>query len=53
MKFTKFFSAIVKASVNADLAKLDAHQLADIGFNTANARTTVIRTPVEAGVRLV
>ena len=52
MKFVQFLNALVAPSVNDELAKLDAHLLADIGYNTANARTDTIRVPVEAGVRL-
>ncbi len=51
MKFAEIFSALVKSNGSQELAKLDAHQLADIGFNTSNARTNIIRTPAEAGVR--
>ncbi len=53
MKFEKFLKAFVIPSTNVELAKLDAHLLADIGFNTANARTNTIRVPLESGIRLV
>jgi hypothetical protein len=53
MKFVSAFKNFVSPSATAELAKLDAHLLADMGFNTANARTNTIRIPAEAGVRLV
>lgn len=53
MKFIHLVKSLVTPSVNEELAKLDAHLLADIGYNTQNARTRAIRIPAEAGVRLV
>ncbi len=53
MKLGKFFDALMKRDVNVELSKLDAHLLADIGMNTANARSNTIRVPLEAGVRLM
>ncbi len=53
MKFVTLFKNIVAPSAASELAKLDAHLLADMGFNTANARSNTIRIPAEAGVRLV
>ncbi|MBT3556685.1 MAG: hypothetical protein HN644_09390 [Rhodospirillales bacterium] len=52
MKLITALKNFVAPSAAADLAKFDAHLLADMGFNTTNARTAVIRTPLEAGVRL-
>ncbi len=53
MKLKKLLKAFVAPTATNELAKLDAHLLADIGFNTANARTNTIRIPNEAGVRIV
>lgn len=53
MKFVHLVKSLVAPTVNEELAKLDAHMLADIGYNTANARSKTIRVPAEAGVRLV
>ncbi len=53
MKFENLLKAFATLSANNELAKLDAHLLADIGFNTANARTNTIRIPAESGIRLV
>jgi hypothetical protein len=53
MNLIKLLKAIVAPSVTDELVKLDAHLLADIGFNTANARTNSIRIPASSGVRLV
>jgi len=52
MNLRKLLKAIVAPSTANELAKLDAHMLADIGFNTANARTNTIRIPADSGVRL-
>jgi len=53
VKIKNLIKAIVTPSINDELAKLDAHLLADIGLNSANARTTTIRIPTEAGIRIV
>ncbi len=53
MKIVTLFKNFVTPSTAHQLAKLDAHLLADMGFNTANARTNTIRIPAESGVRLV
>ncbi len=53
MKFVRFLKNAVTPSANDQLAKLDAHLLADIGVSTAYARANCVRTPADLGVRLV
>lgn len=53
MKIVNFIKNIVSPSADEQLAKLDAHLLADIGINTAFGRTTDIRIPADLGIRLV
>ena len=53
MKIVNFLKNVAAPPANEQLAKLDAHLLADIGVSTANARTNCIRMPAEMGVRLV
>ena len=53
MNFVTAIKNLIAPSAASAISKLDAHLLADMGFNTANARTSIIRTPAEAGVRLV
>ncbi len=53
MKFVKLLKTIVAPSANGQLAKLDAHLLADFGVITTYTRTDSIRVPGDLGVRLV
>jgi hypothetical protein len=53
MKFLNFIKNLVSPSANDRLSKLDAHLLADIGVNTAFARTKRTYAPSDLGVRLV
>jgi len=53
MKFVNLIKNLVSPSANDQLAKLDAHLLADIGVNTAFARTKSTYAPSDLGVRLV
>ncbi len=53
MKLVKLFRSLVSPSANDQLAKLDAHLLADIGVNTAFANTRSAYAPSDLGVRLV
>jgi len=53
MKIVNFIKNFVSPSANEQLAKLDAHLLADIGVSTEYARTSHIRIPADLGIRLV
>ena len=53
MKFVNFLKSVVAPSANEELAKFDAHLLADFGVSTAYARSNCIRMPADLGVRLV
>lgn len=53
MKFVNFIKSLAAPTANEQLAKLDAHLLADIGVSAAYARTNTIRVPADLGVRLV
>ncbi len=53
MKLINMIKSFAAPNLEEQLARLDAHLLADIGFNTSESRTTVIRIPAEMGVRLV
>ena len=51
MKFVKLFKTFFAPSANEELARLDAHLLADIGAITTFNRTDSIRIPADLGVR--
>lgn len=53
MKVVNFFKTLVTPTASEQLAKLDAHLLADIGVSTAYARSSVVRMPSDLGIRLV
>ena len=53
MKFAKLLKAFVAPSANEQLARLDAHLLADLGFIKTFTRTDSIRVPADLGVRPV
>ena len=53
MKFVKLLKTLVAPSANEQLAKLDAHLLADLGFIKTYTRTDSIRVPADLGVRPV
>ncbi len=53
MKFVKLLKTIVAPSANEQLARLDAHLLADFGFITTYTRSDSIRVPADLGVRPV
>ena len=53
MKFVKLLKAFVAPSTNEQLARLDAHLLADLGFIKTFTRTDSIRVPADLGVRPV
>jgi hypothetical protein len=53
MSFVNFIKSVVAPSANEQLAKMDAHLLADIGVSTAYARANCVRMPADLGVRLV
>jgi hypothetical protein len=53
MKFVKLLKAFVAPSANEQLARLDAHLLADLGFIKTFTRTDSIRVPADLGVRPV
>ena len=49
----KFLKTFVAPSANEQLAKLDTHLLADLGFIKTYTRTDSIRVPADLGVRPV
>jgi len=53
MKFVKLLKAFVAPSANEQLARLDAHLLAALGFIKTFTRTDSIRVPADLGVRPV
>ena len=53
MKFVKLLKTFVAPSANEQLARLDAHLLADFGVITTYGRTDTIRVPADLGVRPV
>lgn len=53
MKIVNFIKNLVASTADDQLAKLDAHLLADIGVSTAFARTKRTYAPADLGVRLV
>ncbi len=53
MKFVKLLKTIVAPSANEQLARLDAHLLADFGVITTYTRSDSIRVPADLGVRPV
>ena len=52
MKFVKLLKTFVAPSANEQLARLDAHLLADIGVITTYGRTDSVQVPADLGVRL-
>ena len=52
MKLVKLFKTFVAPSATDQLAKLDAHLLADFGVITTYGRTDSVQVPSDLGVRL-
>lgn len=53
MKIVNLFKNLVSRTANEELAKYDAHLLADIGVKTTFHRTTSMNIPADLGLRLI
>ena len=53
MKFVNLIKTLVAPSANDQLARLDAHLLADFGVITTYGRADTVHVPSDLGVRLV
>ena len=51
MKFVNLYKSFFAPSANEELARLDAHLLADIGAMSFYTRTDIVRVSADLGIR--